>query len=67
VRIGAVPAVVSDLYKAPDLLYFIRDTATRLLFIDAEQLPKLAEIAAVLPASLETIIVRGDRGPRTCQ
>ncbi len=62
VRIGAVPAVVSDLYKAPDLLYFIRDTAARLLFIDAEQLPKLAEIAAVLPASLETIIVRGDAG-----
>src|SRR5258708_21771474 len=62
VRIGAVPAVVSDLYKAPDLLYFIRDTAARLLFIDAEQLPKLAEIAAALPASLETIIVRGEAG-----
>ena len=62
VRIGAVPAVVSDLYKAPDLLYFIRDTAARFLFIDAEQLGKLAEIAAVLPASLETIIVRGDAG-----
>jgi acyl-coenzyme A synthetase/AMP-(fatty) acid ligase len=61
-RIGAVPAVVSDLYKAPDLLYFIRDTAARLLLIDAEQLPKLAEIAAALPASLETIIVRGDAG-----
>src|SRR6516165_1369290 len=27
VRIGAVPAAVSDLYKARDLLYFIRDTA----------------------------------------
>jgi benzoate-CoA ligase len=62
IRIGAVPAVVSDLYKAPDLLYFIRDTAARLLFIDAEQLPKLAEIAAALPASLETIIVRGEAG-----
>jgi benzoate-CoA ligase len=62
VRIGAVPAVVSDLYKAPDLLYFIRDTAARLLFIDAEQLGKLAEIAAALPASLETIIVRGETG-----
>src|SRR5271168_25034 len=60
VRIGAVPAVVSDLYKAPELLYFIRDTAARFLFIDAEQLGKLAEIAASLPASLETIIVRGD-------
>jgi benzoate-CoA ligase len=62
IRIGAVPAVVSDLYKASDLLYFICDTAARLLFIDAEQLGKLAEIAAALPASLETIIVRGDAG-----
>jgi benzoate-CoA ligase len=62
VRVGAVPAVVSDLYKAPDLLYFIGDTAARFLFIDAEQSGKLAEIAAVLPASLETVIVRGDAG-----
>jgi benzoate-CoA ligase len=63
VRVGAVPAAVSDLYKAPDLSYFIRDTAARFLFIDAEQLGKLAEIAAALPASLETIIVRGDAAP----
>ncbi len=60
IRVGAVPAAVSDLYKAPDLAYFIRDTAARFLFIDAEQLGKLAEIAAALPASLETVIVRGD-------
>jgi benzoate-CoA ligase len=59
VRIGAIPAVVSDLYKAPGLLYFLRDTAARFLFIDAEQLPKLVEIAAALPSSLETIFVRG--------
>ena len=62
VRIGAVPAVVSDLYKAADLLYFIRDTAAGFLFIDAEQSGKLAEIAAALPASLETVIMRGDAG-----
>src|SRR5262249_61199231 len=62
VRIGAVPAAVSDLYKAPDLLYFVRDTAARFLFIDAEQTGKLAEVAAALPASLEAIIVRGDAG-----
>ena len=60
VRAGAIPAVVSDLYKAPDLLYFLRDTAVGTLFIDAEQLPKLVDIAAELPASLRTIIVRGD-------
>ena len=63
IRIGAIPAVVSDLYKASDLLYFICDTAARLLFIDSEQLGKLAEIAAALPASLETVIVRGEAGP----
>ena len=40
VRIGAVPAVVSDLYKAPEPPYFIRDTAARFLFIDAEQTGK---------------------------
>ena len=62
IRVGAVPAVVSDLYKAPELLYFIRDTAARFLFIDAEQMGKLAEIAAALPPSLETVIVRGDAG-----
>ena len=60
VRTGAVPAVVSDLYKAPDLLYFLRDTAVRFLFIDAEQLGKLAEIKGQLPASLQTVIVRGE-------
>jgi benzoate-CoA ligase len=59
VRIGAVPAVVSDLYRTPDLLYFLRDTAARFLFIDAEQLPKLTETAADLPSSLEAIFVRG--------
>jgi benzoate-CoA ligase family protein len=59
VRIGTIPAVVSDLYKASDLLYFLRDTAARFLFIDAEQQPKLAEIAADLPSSLETVFVRG--------
>jgi AMP-binding enzyme len=67
VRAGAVPAVVSDLYKARELLYFLRDTAARLLFIDAEQLGKLEEIADALPSSLQMVIVRGEPpspGPR---
>ena len=59
-RTGAIPAVVSDLYKASDLLYFITDTACRFLYIDAEQLPKLIEIGSRLPASLRTVIVRGE-------
>jgi benzoate-CoA ligase len=63
VRAGAVPAVVSDLYKAHELLYFLRDTAARLCFIDAEQLGKLMEIADALPPSLHTIIVRGELPP----
>ena len=58
-RVGAIPAVVSDLYKTQELAYFITDTAARFLFIDAEQTPKLCEIGAALPASLATIIVRG--------
>lgn len=60
VRIGAIPVVISDLYKAKDLAYFLTDTAVRLLFIDAEQLPKLLDIADDLPPSLKTILVRGD-------
>jgi benzoate-CoA ligase len=62
VRTGAVPVVVSDLYKQRELLYFINDTGARMLFIDAEQLPKLNEIAAELPESLKTIVVRGETG-----
>ena len=60
VAAGAVPAVVSDLYKARDLAYFLNDTAARFLFIDAEQLGKLGEIAGDLPGSLETVIIRGE-------
>jgi benzoate-CoA ligase len=63
VRAGAIPAVVSDLYRARELLYFLRDTAARLCFIDAEQLSKIAEIADELPSSLHTIIVSGERPP----
>ncbi len=58
-RCGAIPAVVSDLYKTSDLLYFITDTACRFLYIDSEQVPKLIELGGKLPASLRTIIVRG--------
>ena len=59
IRIGIVPAVVSDLHKAKDLLYFLRDTAVRALFIDVEQIEMLIETAILLPASLKTIILRG--------
>jgi acyl-coenzyme A synthetase/AMP-(fatty) acid ligase len=59
VRLGAVPVVVSDLYKQGDLLYFLTDTAVSHLFIDAEQFGKLAEIARDLPPSLRSVIVRG--------
>jgi benzoate-CoA ligase len=60
VRLGAVPVMISDLYKAKDLAYFLADTAVRLLFIDVEQVPKLLDIASQLPTSLTTILVRGD-------
>src|SRR5216683_7618207 len=60
VRTGAIPAVVSDLYKARELLYFLCDTAARLCFIDAEQLDKLVEIADELPASLQAVIIQGE-------
>ena len=59
IRLGAIPVVVSDLYKQRELLYFLVDTAVRALFIDGEQLPKLIEIAGELPSSLQTILLRG--------
>lgn len=59
IRLGAVPIVISDLYKAKDLAYFLADTAVQLLFIDIEQVPKLLDIAGQLPSSLSTILVRG--------
>ena len=62
IRAGGIPVVVSDLYKQRELLYFLTDTGARLLFIDAEQVPKLVEVAGELPASLKSIIVRGDAG-----
>ena len=62
VRAGIVPVVVSDLYKAPNLLYFIEDTAAQALYFDAEQMDKLNEVAGELPASLNNLIVRGDGG-----
>ena len=60
VRAGAIPAVVSDLYKAHELLYFLGDTAARICFIDSEQLGKLAEVAGELPPSLQAVIIRGE-------
>ncbi len=63
IHAGVVPAVVSDLYKHPELLYFLDDTAARALFIDAEQLGKLSEITSHLPISLEHIIIRGEAAP----
>jgi benzoate-CoA ligase family protein len=59
IRLGAVPVVVSDLYKPRDLGYFLADTGVHALFIDAEQLAKLIEIAGAVPSSLRTIVVRG--------
>ena len=60
IRAGIVPVVVSDAYKAPNLLYFMRDTAALTLFIDIEQTEKLAEIADDIPWTVSNVIVRGD-------
>ena len=57
VRAGIVPAVVSDLYKAENLLYFIRDTSAKALYIDGAQLDKLLAIRNDLPETLKYVIV----------
>ena len=60
IRAGIVPVVISDAYKAPNLLYFLRDTGATALFIDIEQTEKLAEIADDIPWTISRVIVRGD-------
>tara|TARA_R110002072_G_scaffold60051_67_gene152797 strand:- start:23 stop:1693 length:1671 start_codon:yes stop_codon:yes gene_type:complete len=60
VRAGIVPAVVSDLYKAENLLYFIRDTAAKALYIDGAQIDKLLAIRDDLPQTLKYVIVYGE-------
>ncbi len=67
IRLGAIPVVVSDLYKQRDLLYFLVDTGARMLFVDSEQLPKLLAISTELPATLKTIVVRGESPPGLAQ
>lgn len=59
IRAGIVPVVLSDAYKAQNLLYFLDDTAAKSLFIDAEQVEKLSEIADEIPWTLKNVIVRG--------
>jgi benzoate-CoA ligase len=59
IRAGIVPVVISDAYKAPNLLYFLCDSSAQTLFIDAEQTEKLAEIADDIPWTLDHVIVRG--------
>lgn len=60
VRSGIVPAGISELYKAHQLAYFLRDTAATALFIDAAQFSKLEEARDDLPDTLRHVIVNGD-------
>jgi benzoate-CoA ligase len=62
IRNGVIPAVISDAYKADNLLYFLKDTACKTLFIDSEQLEKLSIISDQIPHTLQKIIVRGEMG-----
>jgi benzoate-CoA ligase len=59
-RCGLVPVVVSDLYKKDMLLYFLKDTASKALFIDEAQLAKLEGIKDSVPSTLKHIMVHGD-------
>jgi benzoate-CoA ligase len=59
VRSGICPAGVSELYKAHQLAYFLRDTGATALFIDEDQTSKLAEAADELPDTLRKVIVHG--------
>jgi len=56
-RSGVVPCWVSPLYKAPDILYFIEDSACKALFLDAAVWNNLIEVKHRLPATLKHIVV----------
>lgn len=58
VRLGAVPVVVSDAYRAENLLYFLEDTDAAVLLIDTEQVGKLDAVADRLPDTLRRVLVR---------
>lgn len=60
VRIGVVPVVVSDQVKAPQLAYYLDDVEPAVLYVDAAQLPKLAEAVAELGTAPPLVLVRGD-------
>ncbi len=60
VRIGLVPAVISDLYKAHQLSYFLSDTAATIAFVDGAQYEKLVEAGSSLPRTLKTVIINHD-------
>lgn len=59
IRAGIVPVVISDLFKAHNLAYFLEDLEPSALFIDAENVPKLVAIKSSLPGSLKHVFVRG--------
>jgi len=59
VRSGIVPASISELYKAHQLAYFLRDTAATSLFVDEAQFGKLEEAGDALPDTLRKVIVNG--------
>lgn len=62
VRTGIVPVVVSDAVKAPQLAYYLHDTEPAVLYVDANQLPKLTEAATDVAAPPEILLVRGEAG-----
>ncbi|MEI4196468.1 acyl-CoA synthetase [Roseovarius sp. E0-M6] len=59
VRCGVVPTSISELYKAHQLAYFLRDTAATALFVDEAQFGKLEEAGDLLPDTLRKVIVNG--------
>ncbi|MQA77645.1 MAG: AMP-binding protein [Streptosporangiales bacterium] len=60
VRVGVVPVVVSDQVKAAQLAYYLDDVEPAVLYVDAAQLPKLAEAVAELGTAPPLVLVRGD-------
>lgn len=60
-KIGALSVPVNTAFKGDFLAHQLRDSSTKLVFVDREYAPRVVEVAGALPA-LQTIAVRDPEG-----
>lgn len=63
IKIGAVPIPVNTMMRAPDYLYFLRDSRARAAVISASLLPEVAPVLAQAPHLRHVLVAGGAPGP----